>query len=141
VVAIWLRINLGNRTLPAAALWSVAAVLFGFTIARLVVGIGLAPRLPDRQRTEALANPVYGNGLAQQITSTFDVVLCGLALCALAVAIIAGRLALPADDRPKPGGRGAPQIFRSENSTAPAATGGPKIYRGADHPTGAGTSA
>lgn len=141
VVAIWLRINLGNRSLPAAALWSVAAVLFGFTIARLVVGIGLAPRLADWQRAEALANPVYGNGLAQQITSTFDVVLCVLALCALGVAIIAGRLALPADDRPKPGGRGAPHIFRSENSTAPSAAGGPKIYRGADDPVGAGTSA
>lgn len=136
VVAIWLRINLGNRTLPAAALWSVAAVLFGFTIARLVVGIGLAPRLAEAQRAEALANPVYGNGLAQQITSTFDVVLCGLALCALVVAIIAGRLALPDGDRPKPGDAGAPRIFRSENSTAPSPAGAPKIYRGAGDSAG-----
>lgn len=131
-IAIWLRINLGNRVLPSAAIWSVGAVLFGFTIARLVVGVGLAPRLADSQRAEALANPVYGNGLAQQITSTFDVVLCGLALSALAVAIVAGRLAPPADDRPKPGDPGSPHIFRSQNSTAPATAGGPKIYRGAD---------
>lgn len=131
-VAIWLRINLGNRSLPPAAVWSVGAVLFGFTIARIVVGVGLAPRLPDPQRSAALANPVYGNGLAQQITSTVDVVLCGLALCGLVVAIVAGRLAPPVDDRPKPGDPGSPRIFRSQNSTAPAPAAGPKIYRGAD---------
>lgn len=139
VVAIWLRINLGNRSVPAAALWSVAAVLFGFTIARIVVGVGLAPRLPDFQRAEALAQPVYGNGLAQQITSTFDVMLCGLTFFGLVVTIIAGRLALPADDRPKPGDPGSPHIFRSENSAPPPPTGGPKIYRGDDNdPTGDG---
>jgi hypothetical protein len=138
VVAVWLRINLGNRTIPAAALWSVAAVLFGFTIARVVVGVGLAPRLADSQRVAALANPVYGNGLAQQITRTFDVMLCGLALCGLAVTIVAGRLALPADDRPKPGDPSSPHIFRSENSTPPPATAGPKIYRGDDDSAGDG---
>ena len=36
-------------------------------------------------------NPVYGNDLAQQITSTFDVALCGLALGILAAAVISGR--------------------------------------------------
>lgn len=132
MVAIWLRINLANRSIPAAALWSVAAVLTGFTIARIVVGVGLAPRLPDSQRAEALAHPVYGNGLAQQITSTFDVMLCGLALCALLVTIVAGRFALPADDRPKPGDPGTPRIFRSTESTRKVRAGGPKIYRGAD---------
>ncbi|RAV01064.1 hypothetical protein [Mycolicibacter senuensis] len=131
-VAIWLRINLANRSIPAAALWSVAAVLFGFTIARIVVGVGLAPRLPDSQRADSLAQPVYGNGLAQQITSTFDVMLCGLALCALLVTIVAGRFALPADDRPKPGDPATPRIFRSTGSTRTVRAGGPKIYRGAD---------
>lgn len=132
VIAIWLRINVGNRSLPSAAVWSVSAVLFGFTIARVVVGVGLAPRLADAQRDAAWANPVYGNGLAQQITSTFDVVLCGLALCGLAVAIVAGRFAFPADDRPRPGVPGTPRIFRSAGSPAAAPVGGPKIYRGAD---------
>lgn len=138
VVAVWLRINLANRALPAAAVWSVAAVLFGFTIARIVVGVGLAPRLTDSQRAAALANPVYGNGLAQQITSTFDVALCGLALCALVVAIVAGRFTLLTDDRPKPGDPGSPHIFRSENSTPPSPAGGPKIYRGTDDSAGDG---
>ena len=135
-VAAWLRINLANRSLPSAALWSVAAVLFGFAIARIVVGAGLAPRLAADQRSAALANPVYGNGLAQQITSTFDVVLCGLALCGVVVAIVAGRLAPPADDRPRPGDPGSPRIFRSENATAPSPAGEPRIYRGADDPGG-----
>ncbi|WP_046315625.1 hypothetical protein [Mycobacterium sp. UM_Kg1] len=131
-LAIWLRLNLGNRSLPAAAVWSVSAVLVGFTVARVVVGVGLAPRLAEAQRVAAAAGPVYGNGLAQQITSTFDVVLCGLALCVLAVAIIVGRGTVPADDRPRPGGPGSPRIFRSANSPTAAPTGGPKIYRGSD---------
>lgn len=134
VIAVWLRINLGNRALPAAAIWSVSALLFGFTIARVVVGVGLAPRLADPQRAAALANPVYGNGFAQQITSTFDVVLCGLALCGLVVAIVAGRFQIPADDRPKPGEPGTPRIFRSPGSAPVSPAGGPKIYRGADEP-------
>ncbi|UVO13556.1 hypothetical protein NM962_05450 [Mycobacterium sp. SVM_VP21] len=132
VIAIWLRLNLGNRSLPATAVWSVSAVLFGFTIARVVVGVGLAPRLTEAQRASAWANPVYGNGLAQQITSTFDVVLCGLALCGLVVAIVVGRLTVPADDRPKPGEPGTPRIFRSADSPAVAPASGPKIYRGSD---------
>ncbi|MGV0624271.1 DUF7937 domain-containing protein [Mycolicibacter minnesotensis] len=132
VIAMWLRINLGNRLLPAAAVWSVGAVLFGFTIARVVVGVGLAPRLPDAQRAAALANPVYGNGLAQQITSTFDVVLCALALCAVVVTIVAGRFDLSADERPKPGEPGAPRIFKSADAAPVAPAGGPKIYRGVD---------
>ncbi|MEO6794547.1 MAG: hypothetical protein ABI253_05350 [Mycobacterium sp.] len=137
VVAVWLRINLGNRSLPVAAVWSVAAVLFGLTIARLVVGVGLAPRLANSQQAEALTNPVYGNGLAQQITSTFDVVLCGLAWCGLVVAIVAARSALPGGDRPKPGDPGSPSIFRSPDSTPKSPGGGPKIYRGTDDSTDA----
>lgn len=132
VIALWLRLNLGNRSVPATAVWSVSAVLFGFTIARVVVGVGLAPRLAETQRASAAANPVYGNGLAQQITSTFDVTLCGLALCGLVVAIVVGRLTVPADDRPKPGEPGTPRIFRSADSPTAVPAGGPKIYRGSD---------
>lgn len=124
VIAIWLAINLGNRPLPVAAVWSVAAILFGFTIARLVVGIGLAPRLTESQQAAALTNPVYGNGLAQQITSTFDVVLCGLAWCTLVVAIVATQYARPGGDRPKPGGRGSPSIFRSSEAAPKAPADG-----------------
>lgn len=138
VIALWLRINLGNRALPTAAIWSVSAALLGFTIARVVVGAGLAPRLPDAQRLAAASNPVYGNGLAQQITSTFDVVLCGLALCGTVIAIVAGRHAVPAGDRPRPGKRGTPRIIRPRASAPGSPVDGPKIYRGSETPTGGG---
>lgn len=122
VLAVWLCLNVTNRSLPSAALWSTSAVLFGFTIARIVVGVGLAPRLPAAQRVTALANPVYGNGFAQQITSVFDVVLCGLALGILVVAIVITRL---------PATRPTPRIFRRAGTPRRLPAGGPKIYRAA----------
>jgi hypothetical protein len=88
-LAIWLRINLVNRSLPVAVISSLCGVLLVLSVSRIVVGIALSPRIAG---TPAEAgNPVYGNNLAQQITSTFDVVLSGLALCILAVAIITAR--------------------------------------------------
>ena len=60
-------------------------------ISRVVVGVVLAPRFQEPPNGGGWANPVYGNNLAQQITSTFDVALCGLALGILAAAIISGR--------------------------------------------------
>jgi hypothetical protein len=88
-LAMWLRINLVNRSLPVAVISSLCGVLLVLSISRIVVGIALSPRIAG---TPAEAgNPVYGNNLAQQITSTFDVVLSGLALCILAVAIITAR--------------------------------------------------
>ncbi|HET9877641.1 MAG TPA: hypothetical protein VFQ37_18085 [Mycobacterium sp.] len=122
VIAVWLRINLANRSLPLVAIWSMCAVLFGFTLSRIVVGIGLAPRFADSQRAGALANPVYGNNLAQQITSTFDVVLCGLALGSLAAAtVVATKSGVVKAISP------LPRIFRLEGATQR-----PKIYRPAD---------
>lgn len=129
VLALWLRINLANRALPAAVIWSTGAILFGFTIARIVVGIGLAPQLSGTQRAAALANPVYGNGLAQQITSTFDVVLCGLALCTLLVSITPARATR---SRPKAEAPSAPRIFRPEAPTRQLPADTPRIFRGTD---------
>jgi hypothetical protein len=88
-LAIWLRVNIVNRSLPAAVISSLCGVLFVLSISRVVLGVALSPRIAG---TPAEAgNPVYGNNLAQQITSTFDVVLSGLALCILVVAIITAR--------------------------------------------------
>jgi len=88
-LAMWLRINLVNRSLPVAVISSLCGVLLVLSVSRIVVGIALSPRIAG---TPAEAgNPVYGNNLAQQITSTFDVVLSGLALCILAVAMITAR--------------------------------------------------
>ena len=84
---------------------------------------------------------VYGNNLAQQITSTFDVVLCGLALGVLAVAILAGRrrrrIVQPppqarGDGRPPARPTRPPRIHRpAEDSTQQLPADRPKILSSA----------
>ena len=59
---------------------------------RVIVGVVLAPRFLQPPNGAAWNHPVYGNSLAHQITSTFDVVLCGVALCILIAAVVTGRL-------------------------------------------------
>ncbi|MGO9381059.1 MAG: hypothetical protein ACLP4W_02925 [Mycobacterium sp.] len=89
-LAIWLRINLGNDSVSTRLISSLCGLVAALTISRVVVGVALAPRF--QESPGAAQNPVYGNDLAQQITSTFDVVLCGLALGILIAAIITGQL-------------------------------------------------
>jgi hypothetical protein len=91
VLAVWLRVNLGSRSLPARLVSTLCGLLFTLTVSRVVVGVALAPRFAGSPRPRGPEAAVYGNNLAQQITSTFDVVLCGLALCVLAAVIITGR--------------------------------------------------
>ncbi|WP_245830192.1 hypothetical protein [Mycobacterium numidiamassiliense] len=89
VLAIWLRINLVNESLSARLTSSLCGVVATLSIARVVVGVALAPRFAEPP-TAVAENPVYGNDLAQQITSTFDVTLGVLAVCILVAAIITG---------------------------------------------------
>ncbi len=89
VLAIWLRRRLA--TLSARMITSLCGLVATLSVARVVVGVELAPRFADSPKSPAL-HPVYGNNLAQQITSTFDVTLCGLALGILAAAIVTGQL-------------------------------------------------
>lgn len=131
-VAGWLRVNLVNLSLPSRLLSSAGGILLALTVARIVVGIALAPRFSEPKHPIGVNSAVYGNNLAQQITSTFDVVLCGLALGVLTVVLVVGRrarrTARPAQPagatvrRPVRAGR-APRIHR------PGA-GRPKIFRG-----------
>jgi hypothetical protein len=93
VLALWLRVNLANDALRARPLAALSGFLFTLTVSRVIVGIALAPRF--QESPGAPPNPVYGNNLAQQITSTFDVVLCGLAACILAAVIVAARIRRP----------------------------------------------
>ncbi len=92
VLAVWLRINLANDSVRARLISSLSGLLVTLSIARVVVGVVLAPRFQQPPNGGGWNNPVYGNDLAQQITSTFDVVLCGLALGILVSAIITGHL-------------------------------------------------
>ncbi|WP_242670002.1 hypothetical protein [Mycobacterium decipiens] len=112
VLAIWIRVNLATETLPGRLISALCGFLFMLTVSRVIVGIVLAPRF--QASPGASPNPVYGNNLAQQITSIFDVVLCGLALGILAAAIVIGRRRRP-PQRPRhprrprrPGRIGAP---------------------------------
>ncbi|BBZ49587.1 DUF7937 domain-containing protein [Mycobacterium heidelbergense] len=124
VLAIWLRINLGNDSVSARLISSLCGLVATLSISRVVVGVALAPRFAESPGAPA-ANPVYGNNLAQQITSTFDVALCALALCILAAAIVAGHLG---DRRPRRRGR------RAAARQVPVHQ--PRIFRPPQHPAG-----
>ncbi len=91
VLAIWLRVNLANDSVSARLISSLCGLVVTLSVARVVVGVALAPRF-QQPPNGGWTNPVYGNNLAQQITSTFDVTLCGLALGILVAAIITGQL-------------------------------------------------
>lgn len=89
VLAIWLRRRLTG--ISARLVSSLCGLVAALSVARVVVGVALAPRFAESPNSPA-QHPVYGNDLAQQITSTFDVTLCGLALGILAAAVVAGQL-------------------------------------------------
>lgn len=154
VLALWLRVNLANKAVSPRRVTALSGFLFTLTVARVIVGVVLAPRFQDNPG--ASQNPVYGNNLAQQITSIFDVTLCGLALCILVAAIIAGRVRQRRPRRirrrrptaaPGPGQMGQPGAGRagappvpSEARTTQFAVAGqshdaPRIFRGDDSAT------
>jgi hypothetical protein len=115
-VAIWFRIKLGKSSGSARLIRSLGGFLVTFGVARVVMGVMLAPRFQEPPTGGPSTNPVYGNNLAQQITSTFDVTLCGLALAVLYAAIVAGRLS---------GRRPRRRKRRPAHASRPAGPGGP----------------
>ena len=136
VLAIWLRVNLANDALSARLITSLCGLVATLSIARVIVGVALAPRFAASPNSPA-QHPVYGNDLAQQITSTFDVALAGLALCILGAAIIMGHLSgrrlrrsgrRAADKRAVPAGASPPsaaprvQVSRTAPPSAAATT-------------------
>ena len=84
-VAVWVRFNMRNAALHPTVIAAVCGVLFVLSACRVAVGVGLAPRILYEGPVADAS--VYGNSLAQQITSTFDVVMCWLALLVAAVAL------------------------------------------------------
>lgn len=156
VLAIWLRINLGNDAVSARLISSLCGLVATLGISRVVVGGALAPRFEESANAPA-PNPVYGNNLAQQITSTFDVALCVLALCILAAAVVTGHLSGRRRRRQKrlaarkraasaaapttriPAGRPAPPsgaaTTRIPTGGPPQPAGAPRIFRGDDSAT------
>lgn len=84
VIALWLHRNVSSAVVAAAF----GGVLFVFSIANVAIGVALAPRYAT-----PAPDAVYGNNLAQQITSTFDVTVAVLSLIVLAVLLFTGPLA------------------------------------------------
>ena len=87
-IARWLVRQLGKGEATPTVISAFSGVLFVFTVANLAIGVVLAPRY-----AEPSPDAVYGNNLAQQITSTFDVVICLLSLAVLIAMLFTGPLA------------------------------------------------
>jgi hypothetical protein len=88
VIAGWLQRQLSKGTATPTVISAFSGVLFVFTVANLAIGVALAPRY-----AEASPDAIYGNNLAQQITSTFDVVICALSFAVLVAMLFTGPLA------------------------------------------------
>jgi hypothetical protein len=88
VIAWWVLRQLGRAAVAQTVVAAFSGVLFVFTIANLAIGLALAPRY-----AEAPPTAIYGNNLAQQITSTFDVVVCALSLAVVVAMLLTGPLA------------------------------------------------
>jgi hypothetical protein len=87
-IARWLHRQLVRGEVVLSVLAAFSGLLFVFTVANLAIGVALAPRY-----AELSPDAAYGNNLAQQITSTFDVVVCLLSFAVLTVMLFTGPLA------------------------------------------------
>src|SRR3954452_10380750 len=85
LIAWWVHRQLGSGEASASVIAAFSGVLFVFTVANLAIGVALAPRYAGPP-----PDAIYGNNLAQQITSTFDVVICGLSLAVLVAMLFSG---------------------------------------------------
>ncbi|WP_166902344.1 hypothetical protein [Mycobacterium sp. DL440] len=136
LVARWLHRQLDRGLTSTTVAAAFSAVLFVFTVANVAIGVALAPRYSGPAPAA-----IYGNNLAQQITSTFDVTVCVLSLLVLAVMVFTGpfagylvrretRVAKPVPEPPtealppKPESSAPPTIVRQ-----PRAGAVPKIVR------------
>ena len=87
IIARWLQRQLAKGELTPTVIAAFSGLLFVFTVANLAIGVALAPRY-----AEGAPDAIYGNNLAQQITSTFDVVVCALSLAVLVAMLFTGPL-------------------------------------------------
>ncbi|NDJ90940.1 hypothetical protein [Mycolicibacter kumamotonensis] len=85
VLALWLFVNSRNRSASRTVTVVVLGILVVLTVCRLILGVALVPRIDPLN--PGTVNPVFGNHLVQQITSTFDVTLSFVALLLLTGAV------------------------------------------------------
>jgi hypothetical protein len=88
LIARWLHRQLVKGEVVLTVIAAFSGLLFVFTVANLAIGVALASRY-----AEPSPDAVYGNNLAQQITSTFDVTICLLSLAVLVAMLFTGPLA------------------------------------------------
>lgn len=127
--ALWLRANLNKPRQSDRVLIGVSAALVGFAIGRVVIGVAMALRV-FYVDGGPVYNPVYGNTLAQQITSTFDVVICGVALCVLLGAVAVSPLGALLRTRRVPPSASSVTSEVPVHTAAPAGNA-PTIFRAA----------
>jgi hypothetical protein len=132
---------------------ALSGVLVVLAVCRVVVGVALAPRITYVGGTPPY-NPVFGNNLGQQITCTFDIVLCSLAIFVLLAALLvsqfdqlvaartrrangpeasrptAAATVAPAASTPSLVAGSPPRIFRAKPDVV-----APKIFRGSTDAT------
>ncbi len=127
-IARWLLRQLVRGEVVLTVIAAFSGLLFVFTVANLAIGVALAPRYAEPSPTA-----VYGNNLAQQITSTFDVTVCLLSLAVLVVMLFTGPLAgylVRRRNAPVPAPASAPQPQASAPPTlARPAAAVPRIVR------------
>jgi len=133
-IAVWLQRQLAKGGLSSVVIAAFSGSLFVFTAAQLVIGVALAPRYADP--TPRSPDAIYGNDLAQQITSMFDVVICVLSLAILVAVVVTGPLAGylvrrrgPRDAAPAPVEPTAPTAAAPAVLQRPQQTTVPKIVR------------
>ncbi|MBU9766620.1 hypothetical protein FR943_22610 [Mycobacterium sp. TNTM28] len=85
LVARWLHRQLEKGVTSTTVAAAFSAVVFVFTAANVAIGVALAPRYAGPAPAA-----IYGNNLAQQITSTFDVAVCVLSFLVLVVMVFTG---------------------------------------------------
>jgi hypothetical protein len=124
VLAAWLYLNEANHAAPKLLMTLLFGVLFALTVTRLIVGVALVPRVQPLNATDI--KEVYGNTLAQQITSTFDVALCILALALLVISFVLANETAVAKraPRPEPRDRVAAELAKATQQYAAGTTAG-----------------
>lgn len=133
VLSFWLYVNATSKAASPRLLTALGGVLFVVMVCRIVLGIALVPRVQPLNPTDI--TDVYGNTLAQQITSTFDVALAVLSLLILILAFTATTSSFGSPRPPQeherrvvPGREslGAPdEIWSAPTTAIPVATSAP----------------